>query len=109
MHDLRHTFTSERARVDGYRSTTHLDGTYKCEILPREAYHADLRIFMDWGVWYVMDDLTEKTGIDLDSHRRRYIFATNLIVKYELDPSLAMKLTRHRDVRSFRRYTNRKN
>jgi integrase/recombinase XerD len=32
-----------------------------------------------------------------------------LIVKYELDPSLAMELTRHRDVRSFRRYTNRKN
>jgi integrase len=55
-----------------------------------------------------MDDLAEKTGIDLHSHRGRHTFATNLIVKYELDPSLAMELTRHRDVRSFRRYTNRK-
>ncbi len=48
-------------------------------------------------------------GVDLHSHRGRHTFATNLIVKYELDPSLAMELTRHRDVRSFRRYTNRKN
>ena len=62
-----------------------------------------------WGIRHVMDDLAEKTGIDLHSHRGRYTFATNLIVKYELDPSLAMELTRHRDVRSFRRYTNRKN
>ena len=46
----------------------------------------------------VMDDLAEKTGIDLHSHRGRHTFATNLIVKYELDPSLAMELTRHRDV-----------
>jgi integrase len=56
-----------------------------------------------------MDDLAEKTGIDLHSHLGRHTFATNLIVKYELDPSLAMELNRHRDVRSFRRYTNRKN
>ena len=62
-----------------------------------------------WGIRHVMDDLAEKTGIDLHSHRGRHTFATNLIVKYELDPSLAMELTRHRDVRSFRRYTNRKN
>jgi integrase/recombinase XerD len=62
-----------------------------------------------WGVRHVMDDLAEKTGIDLHSHRGRHTFATNLIVKYELDPSLAMELTRHRDVRSFKRYTNRKN
>ncbi|PZV18784.1 MAG: integrase domain-containing protein SAM domain-containing protein [Pseudanabaena sp.] len=62
-----------------------------------------------WGNRHVMDDLAEKTGIDLHSHRGRHTFATNLIVKYELDPSLAMELTRHRDVRSFRRYTNRKN
>ena len=62
-----------------------------------------------WGVRHVMDDLAEKTGIDLHSHRGRHTFATNLIVKYELDPSLVMELTRHRDVRSFRRYTNRKN
>jgi hypothetical protein len=26
-----------------------------------------------------------------------------------MDPTLAMELTRHRDSRSFRRYTNRKN
>jgi site-specific recombinase XerD len=62
-----------------------------------------------WGIRHVMDDLAEKTGIDLHSHRGRHTFATNLIVKYELDPSLAMELTRHRDVKSFRRYTNRKN
>ena len=62
-----------------------------------------------WGIRHVMDNLAKKTGIDLHSHRGRHTFATNLIVKYELDPSLAMELTRHRDVRSFRRYTNRKN
>ena len=62
-----------------------------------------------WGIRHVMDNLAEKTGIDLHSHRGRHTFATNLIVKYELDPSLAMELTRHRDVRSFRCYTNRKN
>ena len=56
-----------------------------------------------WGIRHVMDDLAEKTGIDLYSHRGRHTFATNLIVKYELDTSLAMELTRHRDVRSFRR------
>ncbi|MBD2178649.1 tyrosine-type recombinase/integrase [Pseudanabaena sp. FACHB-1998] len=62
-----------------------------------------------WGVRHVMDVLAKKTGIDLHSHRGRHTFATNLIVKYELDPSLAMELTRHRDIRSFKRYTNRKN
>jgi site-specific recombinase XerD len=62
-----------------------------------------------WGVRHVMDDLAEKTGLDLHSHRGRHTFATNLIVKYELDPSLAMELTRHRDIKSFKRYTNRKN
>ncbi len=62
-----------------------------------------------WGIRHVMDDLAEKTGIPLHSHRGRHTFATNLIVKYELDPSLAMELTRHRDIRSFKRYTNRKN
>ncbi|NMF59655.1 tyrosine-type recombinase/integrase [Pseudanabaena yagii] len=62
-----------------------------------------------WGIRHVMDDLAEKTGIALHSHRGRHTFATNLIVKYELDPSLAMELTRHRDIRSFKRYTNRKN
>jgi integrase/recombinase XerD len=62
-----------------------------------------------WGVRHVMDDLAMKTGIDLHSHRGRHTFATNLIVKYEIDPSLAMELTRHRDIRSFKRYTNRKN
>ena len=43
-----------------------------------------------WGIRHVMDDLAEKTEIDLHSHRGRHTFATNLIVKYELDPSLAM-------------------
>jgi len=62
-----------------------------------------------WGVRHLMDDLSEKTGIDLHAHRGRHTFATNLIVKYELEASLAMELTRHRDIRSFKRYTNRKN
>ena len=70
-----------------------------------------LKLFYRWMLLseYVMNDLAEKTGIDLHPHRGRHAFATNLIVKYELDTSLVMELTRHRDVRSFRRYTNRKN
>jgi integrase/recombinase XerD len=36
-----------------------------------------------WGIRHVMDDLAEKTGIDLHSHRGRHTFATNLIVKYD--------------------------
>jgi len=32
-----------------------------------------------WGIRHVMDDLAEKTGIDLHSHRGRHTFATNLI------------------------------
>jgi len=62
-----------------------------------------------WGIQHVMDDLAEKIEIDWHLHRGRHTFATNLIVKYELDPFLAMELTRHQDVRSFRHYTNRKN
>ena len=65
-----------------------------------------LKSFYRWMLLseYVMDDLAEKTGIDLHSHRGRHTFATNLIVKYELYPSLAMELTRHRDVRSLRKH-----
>ncbi|MBD2076824.1 tyrosine-type recombinase/integrase [Phormidium sp. FACHB-592] len=61
------------------------------------------------GIRQVMDQLAEATGIDLHSHRGRHTFATRLIVEYAMDPTLAMALTRHRDPRSFRRYTNRKN
>ncbi len=56
-----------------------------------------------------MDQLAEAPGIDLHTHRGRHTFATRLIVEFEMDPTLAMELTRHRNPRSFRRYTNRKN
>lgn len=61
------------------------------------------------GIRQVMDQLAEATGIDLHSHRGRHTFATRLIVEYAMDPTLTMELTRHRDPRSFRRYTNHKN
>ncbi|MBD1866449.1 tyrosine-type recombinase/integrase [Cyanobacteria bacterium FACHB-471] len=62
-----------------------------------------------WGVGEVMKQLAEYTGIDLHAHRGRHTFCTNLIVKLEMDTALAMELSRHRDIRSFKRYTNRKN
>jgi site-specific recombinase XerD len=62
-----------------------------------------------WGVQEVMTQLAEQTGIDLHAHRGRHTFCTNLIVKLEMDTALAMELSRHRDIRSFKRYTNRKN
>jgi integrase/recombinase XerD len=62
-----------------------------------------------WGVQEVMSQLAEHTGIDLHAHRGRHTFCTNLIVKLEMDTALAMELSRHRDIRSFKRYTNRKN
>ncbi|MBD3883917.1 tyrosine-type recombinase/integrase [Phormidium tenue FACHB-886] len=61
-----------------------------------------------WGIRQIVDQLAAATGIDLHSHRGRHTFATRLIVDLEMDPSLAMELTRHRDPRSFKRYTNRK-
>jgi site-specific recombinase XerD len=62
-----------------------------------------------WGVQEVMNQLAKHTGIDLHAHRGRHTFCTNLIVKLEMDTALAMELSRHRDIRSFKRYTNRKN
>jgi integrase len=62
-----------------------------------------------WGVQEVMNLLGEQTGIALHAHRGRHTFCTNLIVKLEMDTALAMELSRHRDIRSFKRYTNRKN
>jgi site-specific recombinase XerD len=61
-----------------------------------------------WGIRQIVDQLAAATGIDLHSHRGRHTFATRLIVDLEMDPTLAMELTRHRDPRSFKRYTNRK-
>jgi hypothetical protein len=41
--------------------------------------------------------------------RGRHIYATNLLIKYDgLGEGEAMKLTRHHDRRSFKRYTNKK-
>jgi site-specific recombinase XerD len=62
-----------------------------------------------WGVQEVMSQLAAHTGIDLHAHRGRHTFCTNLIVKLEMDTALAMELSRHQDIRSFKRYTNRKN
>ena len=62
-----------------------------------------------WGVDKVMKQLAAHTGIALHAHRGRHTFCTNLIVKLEMDTALAMELSRHRDIRSFKRYTNRKN
>lgn len=62
-----------------------------------------------WGVQEVMNQLAEQTGIHLHAHRGRHTFCTNLIVKLEMDTALAMELSRHKDIRSFKRYTNRKN
>ena len=62
-----------------------------------------------WGVQEVMQKLAQHTNIPLHAHRGRHTFCTNLIVKWEMDTALAMELSRHRDIRSFKRYTNRKN
>jgi integrase/recombinase XerD len=62
-----------------------------------------------WGVQEVMNQLAGHTGINLHAHRGRHTFCNNLIVKLEMDTTSAMELSRHRDVRSFKRYTNRKN
>lgn len=61
-----------------------------------------------WGIRQIVDQLAVATGIALHSHRGRHTFATRLVVDLEMDPTLAMELTRHRDPRSFKRYTNRK-
>jgi integrase/recombinase XerD len=61
-----------------------------------------------WEIRQIVDQLAATTGIDLHSHRGRHTFATRLVVDLEMDPTLAMELTRHRDPRSFKRYTNRK-
>jgi integrase/recombinase XerD len=77
-----------QARVDEFFASRSLQPK------SRNSYHADLRIFMDWRDLAWVDVSRRKVT-------RRNTFATNLIVKYELDTSLAMELTRDRDVRSF--------
>jgi integrase/recombinase XerD len=62
-----------------------------------------------WGVQEIMDQLAQQTGIDLYAHRGRHTFCTNLIVKLEMEPASAMQLSRHRDIRSFKRYVDTKN
>ncbi|MBD1847946.1 tyrosine-type recombinase/integrase [Cyanobacteria bacterium FACHB-63] len=61
-----------------------------------------------WGIREIMRSIKKQTGIDLHSHRGRHTYATNLLIKYGLGEGEAMKLTRHRDRRSFKRYTNKK-
>ncbi|BAY59297.1 phage integrase (plasmid) [Leptolyngbya boryana NIES-2135] len=60
-----------------------------------------------WGIDELMQWLKAETGIDLHSHRGRHTYATNLMIQYGVPEAEAMKLTRHRDRRSFRRYTNK--
>ncbi|MGV0028182.1 hypothetical protein [Phormidesmis priestleyi] len=55
-----------------------------------------------------MQSIKQQTGINLHSHRGRHTYATNLLIKYGLGEGEAMKLMRHRDRRSFKRYTNKK-
>lgn len=61
-----------------------------------------------WGIREIMRSVEQQTGIDLHSHRGWHTYATNLLIKYGLGEAEAMKLTRHRDPRSFKRYTNKK-
>lgn len=61
-----------------------------------------------WGIEELMQWIKGRTDIDLHSHRGRHTYATNLLIKYGLGEGEAMKLTRHRDRRSFKRYTNKK-
>ncbi len=56
-----------------------------------------------------MDQLVEATGIDLHFHREKHTFATQVIVEFEMDPTLAIELNRRKAPRSFTRYTYRRN
>ncbi|MBD1845551.1 phage integrase N-terminal SAM-like domain-containing protein [Cyanobacteria bacterium FACHB-63] len=99
---------------------TQVGGTRSRE--PKAALEADDPMFLSysnrtkkqrqrltyWGIREIMRSIKEQTGIDLHSHRGRHTYATNLLIKYGLGEAEAMKLTRHRDRRSFKRYTNKK-
>lgn len=61
-----------------------------------------------WGIYKIMDELSEATGIHLHSHRGRHTYCTYLMVVLGLEAAAAMKLSRHKDIRSYERYTNRK-
>lgn len=72
----------------------------------RTKHHAQRLTY--WGIEELMQWIKQQTSINLHSHRGRHTYATNLLIKYGLGEGEAMKLTRHRDRRSFRRYTNKK-
>lgn len=59
-----------------------------------------------WGIRDVMERIKEATGIDLNAHRFRHTFATDLVLK-GMDTYHIMTLTRHKSMQSFRRYTKR--
>jgi integrase/recombinase XerD len=61
-----------------------------------------------WGIYKMMTELSEATGIHLHSHRGRHTYCTYLMVVLGLEAAAAMKLSRHKDIRSYERYTNRK-
>lgn len=53
-----------------------------------------------------MERIKAETGIDLNAHRFRHTFATDLVLK-GMDTYHIMTLTRHKSMQSFRRYTKR--
>lgn len=67
----------------------------------RRITYAAIRHLIEW--------VEKETGIqNLHSHQGRHTFSTDLLIKYNLGEAEAMLLTRHKDPRSFKRYTNRK-
>ncbi|HEY9660289.1 MAG TPA: tyrosine-type recombinase/integrase, partial [Allocoleopsis sp.] len=62
-----------------------------------------------WGIRQIIDQLAKATGIDLHANRGRQTFAARLILDLDFDPTLAMELTRHRDLRSLKPYIDRRN
>ena len=52
-----------------------------------------------WGIRHVMDDLAEKTGIDLHSHRGRHTFAITIVDELDPETRTAIKTTNLFDLR----------
>jgi integrase/recombinase XerD len=59
-----------------------------------------------WGIRDVMKRIKSVTGIDLNAHRFRHTFATDLVLQ-GMDTYHVMTLTRHQSLQSFKRYTKR--
>jgi site-specific recombinase XerD len=59
-----------------------------------------------WGIRDVMDAIREATQIDLNAHRFRHTFATDLALR-GIDSQHGMTLTRHKSPQSYKIYTKR--